>query len=173
MTGNIGNHPCALRAALCLLAAFLVAGTPSQAQFAQTKTSALAPVSLICTAAITAKSTIIRQQANMLCSAARRALASLALPPNAPVALHLTVTAANDRGAGIAGKWVFANGQACAIAPLNTRFFDKGAKSALYANFIKVLFQTNPVPSAPDISTHSIRNFRCALSAPSANLPTP
>ena len=173
MSGYVGNHPCALRAALCLLAAFLVAGTPSQAQLAQTKTSALAPVSLTCTAAITAENTIVPQQANMLCSAAHRALASLTLPLNAPVALHLTVTAANDRGAGIAGKWVFANGQACAIAPLNTRFFDKGAKSALRMNFIQVFFQTNPVPSAPDISTHSIRNFRCALSAPSANLLAP
>jgi hypothetical protein len=173
MTGNIGNHPCALRIALCLLAGFIWVGTPAQAQTAQTKTSALPPVSLICTAAITAKSTIVPQQADMLCSAARRALASMALPPNAPVALHLSVTAANDRGAGVAGEWVFANGQACAIAPLNTRFFDQGGQFALHLNFFQVLFQTNPVPSAPDNSTHSIRNFRCALSAPSATLPTP
>lgn len=173
MTGYFGNQPFGIAATLWLLAGLMSAGTPTKAQVAQTRPSAVAPVSLICTAASHAKRTIVPQQADMLCGAARRTLASMALPPNAPVALHLTVTAATNRSAGIAGEWIFANGQACAIAPLNSRFFDQGAEFALHTNFIKVFFQTNPVPSAPNISTHFIRNFPCALSAPSATLPTP
>jgi hypothetical protein len=173
MTGYIGNQPFGIATTLWLMAGIMLAGTPAQTQTAHARTSAFAPVSLICTAASHAKRTIVPQQADMLCSAARRTLASMALPPNAPVALHLTVTAATNRSAGLAGEWIFANGQTCAIAPLNSRFFDQGALFALHTDFIQVLFQTNPVPSAPDISTNFKRTFRCALSAPSATLPTP
>lgn len=173
MTGFFGNHPCVIATALCLLAGLMLAGTPAQAQFAQSKTSARAPMSLTCTAASLAKRTMVPRQTDVLCSAARRTFARMALPPNAPVTLQLTVTVANDRGGGLAREWLFANGQACTIAPLNSRFFDQGALFALQTDFIQVLFQTNPVPSAPDISTNFKRTFRCALSAPSATLPTP
>lgn len=173
MTGAITTHLPPTLSALCLVATFILACLPAQGQIAQTRASAITPISLTCGAANADHSRIVPQQADMLCSALRAALDRLVLPPNAPVALHLSITSATKRSAGLAGAWIFANGQECAIPPLNTRIFDQGGQSTLHTNFIKVFFQSNPVPSAPGISTHSIRNFQCALSAPSASLPTP
>jgi len=87
-------------------------------------------------------------QAEMLCAAARRALENLPAPPNPP-ALHMIVTAANDRSAGLAGTWLFPSGQKRSIAPLRTSFFDTAASPALHDRFVKLFFQTNPIPSSP------------------------
>jgi hypothetical protein len=170
--GSAGDHHWAIRTAL-FAAGFMVACLPAQAKCAQTTASALTQISLICTAASADQSKIAPQQARALCNALRGALGGMTLPPNPPTALHLTVTAANKRSAGLAGAWIFEGGQECAISPVNTRIFDQGAEFALHTNLIKVFFQTNPVPSAPGISTHFIRSFPCALSAPSATPPTP
>lgn len=168
MVGSFGNHHCAIRTALCLAAGFVLACQPALAQFTQAKTSVIAPISLNCTAASADQGKIAPQQAEILCSAA----GGMGLPPNPPTALHLTVTAAYQRSARHPRAWIFANAQERASPPLNTRFFDQGAKFALHANFINVFFQTNAVPSATDISTNSLRNDQCVLSAPCATLLT-
>lgn len=173
MTGAITTHLPATLSAVCFVAGLALGCLPAQGQIAQTRARATTPISLNCAAANADHSKIVPQQADMLCGALRAALDGLVLPPNAPVALHLSVTAATKRSAGLAGAWIFANGQECAIPALNTRIFDQGGPSPLHTNFIKAFFQLNPVPSVPGISTHSTREFQCALSAPSASLPTP
>lgn len=98
----------------------------------------------------------------------RRALAQMAVPPYAPVALQVMASSGNTKSAGRTGVWIFADGKVCAIAPLNTHFFDQGPDLALQNEFIQIFFQKTPVPSAADISSYSLGNLQCALSARSA-----
>ncbi len=106
-------------------------------------------IALNCAADAIRISEIIPQHADMLCSAALAALRKLAAPENPPIALHLVITRANDRSAAVQGAWVFVGGQERAIAPLQTSFFDTAASPALHDYFMRVFFETNPVPSAP------------------------
>ncbi len=101
-------------------------------------------VTFTCTADTGKIGQIMPQQAEMLCAAAERALESLPAPPNPP-ALHLIVTSANDRSAGLAGTWLFASGQERNIAPLRTSFFDITANPVLHERFAEIFFQTNPI----------------------------
>lgn len=88
------------------------------------------------------------KQAELLCAAAKTALQNLPAP-HSPPALRLIVTSANDRSAGLAGTWVFANGQGRSLAPLRTSFFDTTASPALHSQFVQLFFQANPIPDGP------------------------
>lgn len=108
----------------------------------------LGRVAFTCTPEFGQSGKILPQQADMLCAAARRALENLSAPPNPP-ALHLIVTSANDRSAGLEGTWLFPSGQSRSIAQLHTSFFDTTASPTLHDRFVQIFFQTNPIPSAP------------------------
>jgi hypothetical protein len=107
-----------------------------------------AEIALHCAADANRMSEIILKQADMLCGAALAALRKLAAPENPPIALHLVIMRANDRSAAVRGAWVFVGGQERTIAPLQTSFFDTAASPALHDYFMRVFFETNPVPSA-------------------------
>jgi hypothetical protein len=138
--GNRGwNVACAsfgAALAICLFAKGAGAGEPGE-------------IALNCAADANRISEIIPQQADMLCGAALAALRKLAAPENPPIALHLVITRANDRRAAVQGAWVFVDGQERTIAPLQTSFFDTVASPALHDYFMRVFFETNPIPSAP------------------------
>ena len=114
----------------------------------QARDGASAAVSFTCVTETDQQATIKTQQAEMLCSAARRALENLPVPPNPP-ALNLVVISANDRSAGLSGTWLFPGGQERIIAPVRTSFFDTFASPALHDRFVQIFFQTNPIPTWP------------------------
>ncbi len=129
-------------------AAFVAAATPVMAAAFMASDGAAGTMAFTCIPDIQKTGKIVPEQAEMLCAAAAHALENLPAPPNPP-ALHLIVTAANDRSAGLAGAWLFPSGQERSIAPLRTSFFDTTASPALHKRFVNIFFQTNPIPVSP------------------------
>lgn len=63
----------------------------------------------------------------------------------APV-VHLTVTHANERGAGLAVTWQAPDGSKTSGMALKTAFFDKSSDEPMRRTFLTAFFQHNPLP---------------------------
>ncbi|MDZ7906493.1 MAG: hypothetical protein U5N55_12500 [Cypionkella sp.] len=112
--------------------------------------SAPEPISVICTAdGRASEAKVDRHLVAELCDAAQVALRALPHSADSAPALRLLVTAANDRGVGLTGTWVFADGREVAALPVTTSFFDKNGTPALRAKAIAQFFKVNPIPTAP------------------------
>lgn len=63
----------------------------------------------------------------------------------APV-VHLTVTHANERGAGLGVIWQAADGSKTTGMTLKTSFYDKSSDEQMRRTFLTAFFQHNPLP---------------------------
>ena len=63
----------------------------------------------------------------------------------APV-MRLTVTQANERGAGLAVTWQAPDGDKTVGMALKTAFFDKDSDEHMRRTFLNTFFQHNPIP---------------------------
>ena len=60
--------------------------------------------------------------------------------------VHLTVTQANERGAGLAVTWQAPDGSKTSGMALKTAFFDKSSDEPMRRTFLTAFFQHNPLP---------------------------
>ena len=76
----------------------------------------------------------------------RYPLCSLQQDGTKPPALHLTVTQASARAAGLSAVWEDAEGATHATKPLRTAFYDTNSNPALRLRFLTRFFEMNPPP---------------------------